>query len=59
MEKLLKILYDRFYVPSRQRANEKEIEACYHHLKSVLDQPDCKVLLRIIDAKDRKKMRAK
>ena len=51
--KLLKELYDCFYVPPELLAQKKEIEECHQALVEVLDKPERRLVLQIIDAKDR------
>ena len=53
MNELLTTLHDRFYYPRLSEENEKEIQECYDQLKSILGKPERKLVLRIIDAKDR------
>ena len=53
MKKLLTTLHDRFCFLSSQEANEKEIADCYHQLKETIGTPERKLVLRIIDSKDR------
>lgn len=51
--KLLKELYDCFYVPPELPAQKKEIEECHQLLIEALDKPERRLVLQIIDAKDR------
>ena len=51
MNKLLKDLYDCFYIPLELSAQKKEIEECHQALIKVLDKPECRLALQIIDAK--------
>ena len=51
--KLLKELYDCFYVPPELPAQKKEIEECHQSLIEILDKPERRLVLQIIDAKDR------
>lgn len=51
--KLLKDLYDCFYTPSELPAQKQEIEKCYQALSEVLGKPERRLVLQIIDAKDR------
>ena len=51
--KLLKDLYDCFYTPPELPAPKQEIEECHQALIDVLDKPERRLVLQIIDAKDR------
>ena len=51
--KLLKELYDCFYVPPELPAQKQEIEECHKALVEVLEKPERRLVLQIIDAKDR------
>ena len=51
--KLLKDLYDCFYTPPELPAQKQEIEECHQALSEVLDKPGRRLVLQIIDAKDR------
>ena len=51
MNKLLKDLYDCFYIPLELSAQKKEIEEYHQALIRVLDKPECRLALQIIDAK--------
>ena len=53
MNKLLKDLYDCFYTPPELSAQKQEVEECHHALINVLDKPERRLVLQIIDAKDR------
>ena len=53
MNKLLKDLYDCFYTPPELSAQKQEIEECHQALINVLDKPERRLVLQIIDAKDR------
>ena len=53
MNKLLKDLYDCFYIPPELSAQKQEVEECHQTLINVLDKPERRVVLQIIDAKDR------
>ena len=53
MNKLLKNLYDCFYIPPELPAQKQEIEECHQALINVLDKPERRLVLQIIDAKDR------
>ena len=51
--KLLKDLYDCFYTPPEFPAQKQEIDECHHALSEVLGKPERRLVLQIIDAKDR------
>ncbi len=51
--KLLKDLYDCFYTPPELAAQKREIEECHQALSEVLGKPERRLVLQIIDAKDR------
>ena len=51
--KLLKELYDCFYVPPELPAQKQEIEECHQALIEALEKPERRLVLQIIDAKDR------
>lgn len=51
--KLLKNLYDCVYTPLEIPAQKKEIEECHQALIEVLEKPERRLVLQIIDAKDR------
>lgn len=53
MNETLKALYDSFYQPLDLTTEKQEIEACHWQLIEKLDKPERKLVLRIIDAKDR------
>ena len=53
MNKLLKDLYDCFYTPPELSARKQEIEECHQALINVLDKLQRRLVLQIIDAKDR------
>lgn len=53
MNKLLKDLYDCFYFPPELPAQKQEIEECHQALIEVLEKPERRLVLQIIDAKDR------
>lgn len=53
MNKLLKDLYDCFYISPELPAQKQEIEECHQTLIEVLDKPERRLVLQIIDAKDR------
>ena len=50
---LLKAMYDCFYIPPELSAAKQEIEDCHQALIDRLDKPERKLVLQIIDAKDR------
>lgn len=50
---LLKELYDCFYTPPELAAPKQEIEECHQALIEVLGKPERRLVLQIIDAKDR------
>lgn len=52
MNELLKALYDNFYEPLPETKLKKEIEDCHQQLIEVLDKPERRLVLQIIDAKD-------
>lgn len=51
--KLLEELYDCFYIPPELPAPKQEIEECHQALIEQLEKPERKLVLQIIDAKDR------
>ena len=51
--KLLKDLYDCFYTPPEFPTQKQEIEECHQALSEVLGKPERRLVLQIIDAKDR------
>ena len=51
--KLLKDLYDCFYTPPELPAQKQEIEECHQALSGALGKPERRLVLQIIDAKDR------
>lgn len=53
MNKLLKDLYDCFYIPPELSAQKQEVEECHQALVDVLEKPERRLMLQIIDAKDR------
>lgn len=53
MNKLLKDLYDCFYTPPELSAQKQEVEECHQALINALDKPERRLVLQIIDAKDR------
>lgn len=50
---LIKELYDCFYTPPEFSAPRQEIEECHKALIEVLRKPERRLVLQIIDAKDR------
>ena len=50
--KLLKELYDYFYVRPELDEQENEVEECHKALIEVLAKPERKLVLQIIDAQD-------
>ncbi len=50
--KLLKELYDYFYVRPELDEQENEVEECHKALIEALAKPERKLVLRIIDAQD-------
>ena len=50
--KLLKELYDCFYVRPELDEQEREVEKCHKALIAALEKPERKLVLRIIDAQD-------
>ena len=53
MENLLKTLYWNLYTPHENQEAELELDDCHQQLIEVLDKPERKLVLRIIDGKDR------
>ena len=53
MNKLRKDLYDCFYTPPELPAQKQEIEECHQALIEALKKPERRLVLQIIDAKDR------
>ena len=53
MNELLKALYDNHYNSLPLAELKREVEDCHKKLIEVLDKPERKLVLRIIDAKDR------
>ena len=52
MNELLKALYDHFYEPPSETELKREIEDCHQQLIAVLDKPERRLVLQIIDDKD-------
>jgi len=50
---LLKDLYDCFYNPPERPVQKQEIEECHQALSGMLGKPERRLVLQIIDAKDR------
>ena len=53
MQELLKTLYWNLYKPYENQEAEQELDDCHKQLIDVLDKPERKLVLRIIDGKDR------
>ena len=53
MKELLKDLYDCFYTPPELSAQKQEVEECHQALIEVLEKPERRLVLQIIDTKDR------
>ena len=53
MNKLLKDLYDCIYIPPEHSVQKQEIEECHQALIDALGKPERRLVLQIIDAKDR------
>ena len=53
MNETLRLLYDKFYTPLPMVESEQEVEVCHRQLIERLDKPERKLVLQIIDAKDR------
>lgn len=53
MKELLKDLYDYFYTPPELSAQKQEVEECHQTLIEVLEKPERRLVLQIIDVKDR------
>ena len=51
--KLLKDLYDCFYTQPECQVQKQEIEECHQALSEVLGKSERRLVLQIIDAKDR------
>lgn len=50
---LLKALYDCFYTPPELTPPKQEVEECHQALIEVLGKPERRLVLQIIDTKDR------
>ena len=53
MNELLKTLYWNLYKPFENQETEQELDDCHKQLVDVLGKPERKLVLRIIDGKDR------
>ena len=53
MTELLKTLYWNLYTPYENQETEQELDDCHKQLIEVLGKPERKLVLRIIDGKDR------
>ena len=53
MENLLKTLYWNLYTPYENEETEQELDDCHKQLIDLLGKPERKLVLRIIDGKDR------
>ena len=53
MENLLRTLYWNLYTPCENPETEQELDDCHKQLIDVLDKTERKLVLRIIDGKDR------
>ena len=53
MENLLKTLYWNLYAPYENQETEQELDDCHKQLIDVLGKPERKLVLQIIDGKDR------
>ena len=53
MENLLRTLYWNLYIPYENQEAEQELDDCHKQLIDVLGKPERKLVLRIIDGKDR------
>ena len=54
MEEMLKTLYRNLYTPYENQETEQELNDCHNQLVEVLGKPERKLVLRIIDGKDRR-----
>ena len=50
--KLLKELYDHFYIHPEIEEQENEVEECHKALIAALEKPERRLVLRIIDAQN-------
>lgn len=53
MKELLKTLYWNLYIPYENQETEQELDDCHKQLIDVLGKPERKLVLKIIDGKDR------
>ena len=53
MNELLKTLYWNLYIPYENQETEQELDDCHKKLVNALGKPERKLVLRIIDGKDR------
>lgn len=53
MKTRLKDLYNCFYTPPEFSEQKQEVEECHQALIQVLEKPERRLVLQIIDAKDR------
>ena len=53
MKTLLKDMYDYFYTPPEFSEQKQEVEECHQTLIQMLAKPERRLVLQIIDAKDR------
>lgn len=53
MNELLKALYDSFYEPLPMEKFKQEVEDCHRQLIERLEKPERRLVLQIIDTKDR------
>ena len=53
MENLLRTLYWNLYTPYKDQETEQELDTCHKQLINALGKPERKLVLRIIDGKDR------
>ena len=51
-KKLLRMLYDCFYIRPEFVEQEEEVRECHKELIAALEKPERKLVLRIIDAQD-------
>ena len=52
MNDTLKLLYDRFHIPLPMEEAEQEIDDCHRQLIDLLEKPERKLVLRIIDTQN-------
>lgn len=50
MKTLLKNIYDCFYIPPEFSEQKQEVEECHQALIKVLEKPERRLVLRIMDA---------